>query len=108
MEPDLFGDEFQEAVNEGLPLVVDFTTPGCGPCQAMGEVLDSVQREFAGQIQVLRLPVHNHADLARVLGVSKVPTVLLFGGGSARPVHRFVGAAKEQKVRHRIIEKLLS
>lgn len=99
---------FLEAIGGGLPVVVDFTSPGCGPCQAMGRVLDSMQQEFEGKIQVLKLRVDENSDLAGGFGVDRVPTVLLFSSGSINPVHRFIGAAAEKKVRRRIVQKLLS
>jgi len=83
--------QFEEEVTKsGLPVLVDFWAPWCGPCRMMAPVLEEVAAEWAGRVKVCKMNVDEQQEVARRLDIQSIPTIILFKGGEA--VKRLVGA----------------
>ena len=84
------GQLFREEVLESdIPVVVDFWSPRCPPCQVMGGLLDEIGPDYAGQVRIFKLNVDQNPETAMQYQVQSIPTVLLFKKG--KPVDRIVG-----------------
>ena len=71
----LKNENFNEEINKEKVLV-DFYADWCGPCRAMGEVLENIN-----DLDILKVNVDEHHDLAEWYGVMSIPTVILFSKG---------------------------
>jgi putative thioredoxin len=85
------------------PVVVDFWAPWCGPCRALGPILEKLEREYAGRFKLVKVNSDENQELAAAFSVRSIPYVVAFRGG--KPVAQFVGALPEGQVRA-FIEKL--
>jgi thioredoxin 1 len=56
--------------------------PGCGPCQAIAPIVEDLAGEYGGQLKVMKLAVDVNPDTALAYGMQRIPTLLLFKGGS--------------------------
>lgn len=66
----------------GLPALIVFETPGCGPCESLRPTLDQVAGEFHDRVLVVRVTDSAEGWLAARYHLSFVPTLLFWRGGA--------------------------
>lgn len=104
---DVTDDTFAEAVlkrSETVPVVVDLWAPWCGPCRALGPILERVAEDAGGSFELVKINVDENPVTASQLGARSIPLVVAFKDG--RPVSSFLGAKPEGAVRQ-FVEALL-
>lgn len=98
---------FQQAVIERsheLPVVVDFWAEWCGPCRALGPVLERAVAARQGKIELVKLDVDAEPELGRDYRVQGIPAVKAFRDGQV--ANEFVGALPQAAV-ERFLDSLL-
>lgn len=73
-------EQFNEYMTHDLVLV-DFFATWCGPCKMLAPVLEKVQAQLEGKIEIVKVDVDENMALAQQFGVMSVPTMILFKKG---------------------------
>lgn len=81
-------DNFQQAIQNSTPVLVDFWATWCGPCMMQGEILHQLDAENPA-VQIGKVNVDECRDLASAFNISAIPTMILFRNG--QPVERVTG-----------------
>ncbi len=83
MKPRAISDrEFErEVLNSDSLVVVHFWAARCRPCRIVLPILAVFAQGYRGQLKVLTLNVEKYPELARELGIERIPTLLFFLGG---------------------------
>jgi thioredoxin 1 len=96
---------FEQAVlQSGLPVIVDFWAPWCGPCKMIAPTLEKLAAEYAGKLMVAKINTDENPRWAQEYGVQGIPTLLFVAQGKV--AHRQVGAVPEPYLRD-IVEEFL-
>lgn len=84
---------FEELVNSGKPMVLDFWAEWCGPCRMVSPIIDELATEYEGKVVIGKMDVDNNNDVVGQFGIRNIPTVLFFKEGKL--VDKQVGAAQK-------------
>lgn len=87
------------------PAIVDFYATWCGPCKALGPVLEELAEEYGGKLDIYKVDVDKEQELSSVFGIRSVPT-LLFIPRSGEP-SMSSGAPSKPQLKKIIDEHLL-
>ena len=85
------GSELSGLLREsGLPVLVDFWAPWCGPCRAVAPEIAKVAERNAGKLLVVKVNTDVDPSVGAAHRISSIPTMALFQDG--REVNRTAGA----------------
>lgn len=59
-----------------LPCVVDFYADWCGPCKMVAPVLEELQKEYDGKLNIYKVDTEDQKELSAMFGIQSIPSIL--------------------------------
>lgn len=67
-----------KVLHAGQPVVLDFFSTECPPCEALAPKFEAVAEQFAGRVRFYKMFRQGNRELAQRLGVTGSPTLVFF------------------------------
>jgi thioredoxin 1 len=70
--------------------MIDFWAEWCGPCRAIGPIVEEISKEYEGKVNVGKVNVDHNPQLSINYGITSIPAILFIKDGKG--VDKLVGA----------------
>jgi thioredoxin 1 len=104
---ELNDDTFDKEVlqENGVPVLVDFWAPWCGPCRIISPIVEDLAAQHAGKLKVAKMNVDDNPKTPSTYGIRGIPTLIMFKEGQV--VDQIVGAVPKAQIEE-AVQKVLA
>jgi thioredoxin len=85
-----------EIIQSDKPAVVDFWAPWCGPCKAIGPVIEELASTYGDNIKFTKCNVDENPATPAKFGIKAIPTLIFFKEGKV--VDQITGMVAKSKL----------
>jgi len=90
-------DNFEgEVLKSEKPVLIDFWAPWCGPCKAIGPIVEEIAAQYQDKVKVMKLNVDDAQKAAATYGVLSIPSLMMFKGGKV--LDTMIGLVPKEKL----------
>jgi thioredoxin 1 len=95
-----------EVLQSNVPVLVDYWAPWCGPCRAMGPILDDLAKEYGEQLKIIKMNVDDNPKTPGRYGIKSIPTLILYKGGDV--MKQVTGVVSKTSIKEMVATHLAS
>ncbi|OPY11115.1 MAG: Thioredoxin-1 [Syntrophus sp. PtaU1.Bin005] len=93
-----------EIIKSDKPALVDFWATWCGPCRAIGPLVEELAEAYKDKVKISKLNVDENPKTAADFGVRSIPTLMLFKEGKV--MDTLVGVVSRERLEEFINQSL--
>lgn len=71
----------EKVLNSDKLSVIDFWAEWCGPCRAIGPVIEELATEYDGKVNIGKVNVDHNPQISMDYGITSIPAILFVKGG---------------------------
>ena len=70
-----------DVLKSAEPVLLDFWAEWCGPCKAIGPILEEAASEYKGRVRIAKINIDENPQTPPRFGIRGIPTLILFKNG---------------------------
>lgn len=100
MKFEITDQNYSSLLEQGKPIVIDFSAQWCGPCRRMAPIIEELANQYDGQVIIGSCDVDDNQELASQFGVRNIPNIVFLKDGQVKDT--IVGAVSKSTVEDKV------
>lgn len=76
-------EQFQNMMNEGKVVLVDFWAPWCSYCRRINPAYEKIADQYGADLAIVKVNIDEEPRLAELEQIEVIPTLVLYRAGEA-------------------------